>query len=65
MRKEVTSFLKGDQHKIITQLEQKMQDAAEALEFERAKEYRDLIADLRKVGENKILPSTILWIGMS
>lgn len=53
MRKEVTSFLKGDQHKILTQLEQKMQAAAEALEFERAKEYRDLIADLRKVGEKQ------------
>lgn len=53
MRKEVTAFLKGDQHKIIAQLEQKMQNAAEALEFERAKEYRDLIADLRKVGEKQ------------
>lgn len=53
MRKEVTSFLKGDQNKILKQLEQRMQKAAEALEFERAKEYRDLIADLRKVGEKQ------------
>lgn len=53
MRKEVTSFLKGDQHKIITQLEHKMLVAAESLEFERAKEYRDLIADLHKVGEKQ------------
>lgn len=53
MRKEVTSFLKGDQQKIINQLEQKMQEAAENLEFERAKEYRDLISDLRKIGEKQ------------
>lgn len=53
MRKEVTSFLKGDQHKILVQLEEKMKEAAGSLEFERAKEYRDLIADLRKVGEKQ------------
>lgn len=53
IRKEVTSFLKGDQGSILKQLEKKMQQAAEGLEFERAKEYRDLIEDLKKVGEKQ------------
>lgn len=53
MRKEVIAFLKGDQHKILEQLEQKMHEAAENLEFEKAKEYRDLISDLRKIGEKQ------------
>lgn len=53
IRKEVTSFLKGDQGSILRQLEKKMQQAAEGLEFERAKEYRDLIEDLKKVGEKQ------------
>lgn len=51
--KEVTTFLKGDQGAILKQLERKMITAAESLEFERAKEYRDLIEDLKKVGEKQ------------
>lgn len=53
IRKEVTTFLKGDQGSIVKQLEKKMHQAAEGLEFERAKEYRDLIEDLKKVGEKQ------------
>lgn len=55
IRKEVISFLKGDQGTILKQLEKQMHQAAEALEFERAKEYRDLIEDLRKVGEKQTI----------
>jgi excinuclease ABC subunit C len=53
IRKEVTTFLKGDQGAILKQLEKQMLQAADALEFERAKEYRDLIDDLKKVGEKQ------------
>jgi len=53
MRKDVSTFLKGDQRKIITLLEEKMQSASEALHYERAKEYRDLIEDLKLLQEKQ------------
>ncbi|TGE32327.1 excinuclease ABC subunit UvrC [Desulfosporosinus sp. Sb-LF] len=53
MRKEVSSFLKGDQSGILALLEGKMQESSEALHFERAKEYRDLIEDLKQLGEKQ------------
>ncbi|MHB8132396.1 MAG: UvrB/UvrC motif-containing protein, partial [Mobilitalea sp.] len=40
MRKEVSSFLKGDQSGILKLLQEKMQISSNALHFERAKEYR-------------------------
>lgn len=53
MRKEVSAFLKGDQSGILALLQEKMQKASEALQFERAKEYRDLIDDLKQLGEKQ------------
>lgn len=53
MRKGVSEFLQGDQRKIIAHLEAKMQAAAEDLHFERAKEYRDLIDDLKLLREKQ------------
>jgi excinuclease ABC subunit C len=53
MRKEVSTFLKGDQSGILALLEGKMQTASEALHFERAKEYRDLIEDLKLLVEKQ------------
>lgn len=53
MRKEVSTFLKGDQRGILAMLEEKMQRASDELHFERAKEYRDLMSDLRKIGEKQ------------
>lgn len=53
MRKDVSTFLKGDQSKIITLLEEKMQTASEALHYERAREYRDLIEDLKLLQEKQ------------
>lgn len=53
MRKEVSTFLKGDQSGIISILEDKMKIASDALHFERAKEYRDLIADLKLLNEKQ------------
>lgn len=53
MRKEISTFLKGDQSGILTLLQGKMIKASEALQFERAKEYRDLIEDLKQLGEKQ------------
>lgn len=53
MRKEVSAFLKGDQSGILTLLQEKMLIAAESLQFERAKEYRDLMDDLKQLGEKQ------------
>jgi len=53
MRKEVSTFLKGDQSGILALLQEKMQKASESLQFERAKEYRDLIEDLKQLGEKQ------------
>jgi len=58
IRKEAATFLKGDQGAILKALEEKMVAAAEKLEFERAKEYRDLIEDLKKVGEKQNITLT-------
>ena len=43
MTKEITDFLNGEDKTILNNLEQKMNEASESLDFERAKEYRDLI----------------------
>ncbi|KGK89721.1 UvrABC system protein C [Desulfosporosinus sp. HMP52] len=53
MRKEISTFLKGDQSGILTLLHGRMIKASEALQFERAKEYRDLIEDLKQLGEKQ------------
>lgn len=53
MRKEVSTFLKGDQSGILALLNEKMLKASEGLQFERAKEYRDLIEDLKQLGEKQ------------
>lgn len=53
MSREVLSFLRGDQSKIIAELTAKMSLAAEALQFERAREYRDLINDLKLLNEKQ------------
>jgi len=46
-------FLRGNQKSIIRWLEQKMKEAAAALQFEAAQEYRDLIHDLKKISEKQ------------
>lgn len=43
MAQEVSDFLKGQDDKIIDDLKEKMNEAAQSMEFERAAEYRDLI----------------------
>lgn len=53
MIKGITNFLNGDTDSVITDLENKMQKASEALEFERAKEYRDLIHHINATMEKQ------------
>ncbi|WLR50145.1 excinuclease ABC subunit UvrC [Bacillus tianshenii] len=49
----ITRFLKGGYQDIKKELAGKMQQASEALEFERAKEYRDQIAHIEAVMEKQ------------
>ncbi|MRG88382.1 excinuclease ABC subunit UvrC [Salinibacillus xinjiangensis] len=49
----ITKFLSGGHQDIKKDLKKKMQDASEQLEFERAKEYRDLIQHIESVMEKQ------------
>lgn len=49
MTKEITDFLNGEDKTILKNLEQKMLEASETLDFERAKEYRDLIQHIHNL----------------
>lgn len=53
IRKELITFLRGGQERIINLIEQKMQEAAETLQFERAQEYKDIITDLKRLVEKQ------------
>ena len=46
MTEEITKFLNGGEDKIIRELETKMHTAAEAFEFEKAADYRDLVKNI-------------------
>lgn len=50
---EISKFLNGGVEEIKQDLQQKMIDAAENLEFERAKEFRDLIAHIDQIMEKQ------------
>lgn len=51
--KKALDFLGGNYKPILEELEQKMQDASAALDFEKAMEYRDLINSVRQVSEKQ------------
>ena len=53
MTREITDFLNGEDKTILHNLETRMLDASEKLDFERAKEYRDLIQHIRNLTKNK------------
>lgn len=55
--KKVLRFLNGDFQDTIEDLSQKMQAASDALRFEEAKEYRDLIESIRMIGERQKITS--------
>ncbi|HHV63972.1 MAG TPA: excinuclease ABC subunit UvrC [Peptococcaceae bacterium] len=50
---KANQYLRGNQKSIISWLEEKMHAAASSLQFEAAREYRDLIADLHKISEKQ------------
>ena len=50
---ELLDFLNGNHKKILTQLEEKMYEASEKMEFEDAAQYRDLIQSVKKIGERQ------------
>ncbi|MBQ7095131.1 MAG: excinuclease ABC subunit UvrC [Clostridia bacterium] len=52
---EATSFLKGDYKNLIGSLKEKMEKAAERLDFERAASLRDRIRKLEKLGQSQIV----------
>lgn len=50
---EVIRFLNGHYDSILCELEKKMNEASEALEFERAIEYRELLNSVKKVAQKQ------------
>lgn len=57
MTDEITRFLNGGHTEIKENLQKKMLEAAEKLEFERAKEYRDQIANIETTMEKQTMMS--------
>ena len=53
IKNQIEQFLKGDNQFIINELKAKITAAVEKLEFEKAAEYRDLIADINYVTNNR------------
>lgn len=51
--KGAMDFLNGNFRKAIAELEEKMQKASEELKFEEAMEYRDLIMNIKRIGERQ------------
>lgn len=59
MIQEITDFLNGGHEHVKTELEEKMYKASEALDFERAKELRDQIANIDQImAKQKITKTT-------
>ncbi|EMY5625472.1 excinuclease ABC subunit UvrC [Staphylococcus pseudintermedius] len=57
MTKEITGFLNGEDKTILKNLEEKMIKASENLEFEQAKEYRDLIQHVNNLTKKQKIMS--------
>ncbi|QHW36630.1 excinuclease ABC subunit UvrC [Staphylococcus ursi] len=57
MTKEITEFLNGEDKTILKNLEEKMVKASENLEFEQAKEYRDLIQHVNNLTKKQKIMS--------
>lgn len=53
----VTKFLKGEIKEVLSLLESKMLEASSKLEFEKALDYKNLIADVKLVAEKQIISS--------
>ena len=55
---EVVRFLNGNYDPILKELEEKMLDASENLEFEKAIEYRELLARVQKIAQKQKITDT-------
>ena len=55
---EVIHFLNGNYDVILKELEEKMEEASEALEFERAIEYRELLTSVQKIAQTQKITDT-------
>ena len=55
---EVVRFLNGNYDPILKELEEKMPDASENLEFEKAIEYRELLASVQKIAQKQKITDT-------
>ena len=55
---EVVRFLNGNYDPILKELEEKMLDASENLEFEKAIEYRELLASVQKIAQKQKITDT-------
>ncbi len=53
--KELTKFLKGDTKDVLVKLNQEMMEASEAMQFEKAIEYRDMINHIEATTEKQII----------
>jgi excinuclease ABC subunit C len=60
MMKDICLFLSGKQEELISEMEKKMSNAAEAMEYEKAAEYRNKIAAIKQIQEKqKVLSSAL------
>ncbi len=57
--KQVILFLEGKQEQVVRRLEAKMQKASEALDFEKAGNYRDQIQSIKRIIENQSLTAKV------
>ena len=58
MMKDICTFLDGRHEEVVRRLEEKMQAAAESLDFEKAAMLRDKLASLRHISEEQKVRST-------
>ncbi|MGA4513946.1 excinuclease ABC subunit C [Staphylococcus caledonicus] len=58
MTREISDFLNGEDKTILKNLEDRMMDASEKLDFERAKEYRDLIQHIHNLTKKQKIMSS-------
>ena len=55
---EAIRFLNGDYEPVMKELQKKMMDASDALEFEKAIEYRELLGSIKKIAEKQKITNT-------
>ncbi len=56
--KRALEFLNGNYKEVLGELEEKMQRASEALEFEKAIEYRELLGSVKKIAQKQKITSS-------